>query len=223
MALTEEFINRNVFIDLERDTVCGLEQMYVDYPRRFATVEFPLVDTEALAKIADRIRMEAGYPPMYPVGGYTDETCDNDGWYEFSISISGCREGQTDNCIQFTVMNSDYEDNEAAYTIGLTEEEQRFLYSRLDAQCREYLEKSCREILLEAEKKMTEQEWELPVIGSYCLCNTAAVCVHVLEDDRVLASINCTDPQWCKIEERDGGPGFMLGPIYVPFDEVMRI
>lgn len=70
---------------------------------------------------------------------------------------------------------------------------------------------------------MTEQERELQVIGSCCLCNTAAVCVHVLEDDRVLASINCTDPRWCKIEERDGGPGFMLGSIYVPFDEVMRI
>lgn len=53
---------------------------------------------------------------------------------------------------------------------------------------------------------MTEQERELPAIGLYCLCNTTAMCVHVLKDDQVLASINCTDPQWCKIEERDGGP-----------------
>lgn len=75
------------------------------------------------------------------------------------------------------------------------------------------------------------------VIGVYPICNTGAVLVHKIDygEDRVLASINGENPEWCGIveeyrdndedenTEEDGPePGFFLGSIFVPFSEVMR-
>ena len=68
------------------------------------------------------------------------------------------------------------------------------------------------------------------VIGVYGLCNTGAVLVHFIDypEDKVLASINGENPQWCEITEacREGEDelelGFFLGSIFVPFCDVMR-
>ena len=68
------------------------------------------------------------------------------------------------------------------------------------------------------------------VIGVYGLCNTGTVLVHAIDypDDRVLASINGENPQWCEITDacREGEdelePGFFLGSIFVPLCDVMR-
>ena len=68
------------------------------------------------------------------------------------------------------------------------------------------------------------------VIGVYGLCNTGAVLVHAIDypEDKVLASINGENPQWCEITEasREGEDelelGFFLGSIFVPFCDVMR-
>ena len=68
------------------------------------------------------------------------------------------------------------------------------------------------------------------VIGVYGLCNTGAVLVHFIDypEDKVLASINGENPEWCEITEacREGEdelePGFFLGSIFVPLCEVMR-
>ena len=68
------------------------------------------------------------------------------------------------------------------------------------------------------------------VIGVYPLCNTGTVLVHKLDygEDRVLASINGADPEWCSLVEEyyecSGEPelGFYLGSIFVPFIEVQR-
>ena len=63
-----------------------------------------------------------------------------------------------DTCIEFVVVNSDSEDNEELYTIDLTKDEQAAIYSRLDEQCRKYLDKGCKELLAEARKRMEEDE-----------------------------------------------------------------
>ena len=68
------------------------------------------------------------------------------------------------------------------------------------------------------------------VIGIYALCNTGAVLVHQIDyaEDKVLASLNGKDPEWCEIKEeyseetQDAEPGFYLGSIFVPLAEVMR-
>ena len=78
------------------------------------------------------------------------------------------------------------------------------------------------------ESKMIELS---KVIGVYGLCNTGSVLVHAIDytEDKVLASINGENPQWCEITEacREGEDelvqGFFLGSIFVPFCEVMRM
>lgn len=68
------------------------------------------------------------------------------------------------------------------------------------------------------------------VIGIYGLCNTGAVLVHQIDygEEKVLASINGTDPLWCDIKEEywecsgELEQGFSLGQLFVPFSEVMR-
>lgn len=68
------------------------------------------------------------------------------------------------------------------------------------------------------------------VIGIYPICNTGAVLVHQIDygEDRVLASINGIDPEWCRFEEQymertqEQELGFSLGSFFVPLCEVMR-
>lgn len=68
------------------------------------------------------------------------------------------------------------------------------------------------------------------VIGVYTICNTGAVLVHAIDygEDKVLASINGEDAEWCEMTEQyteTSGElelGFSLGELFVPFCEVMR-
>ena len=60
------------------------------------------------------------------------------------------------------------------------------------------------------------------VIGVYPICNTGAVLVHEIGDEKVLASINGNDPVWYDLAEEEEGLGFSLGPFFVPLDQVMR-
>ena len=69
------------------------------------------------------------------------------------------------------------------------------------------------------------------VIGVYAICNTGAVLVHAIDygEDKVLASINGEDAEWCEMTEQymeTSGElelGFNLGELFVPFCEVMRL
>lgn len=156
MTLTEGFIRDEIFIDFGSENMYGDDQCNIDYPCRFPTVGFQLIATNGLVQIADRIRKEAGFKPMHPMDEYTDETCDNDGWYDFYVGLNGFSDNHMDSCIEFVVVNADSEDNEELYTIDLTKEEQNLIYARLDEQCRRYEEKSCEELLQEAERRMRE-------------------------------------------------------------------
>ncbi|MGI5967468.1 MAG: hypothetical protein ACOX65_11150 [Anaerotruncus rubiinfantis] len=68
------------------------------------------------------------------------------------------------------------------------------------------------------------------VIGVYPLCNTGAVLVHAIDyaEDKILASINGENPEWCDMTEEymevtgDTELGFTLGSFFIPLFEVMR-
>ena len=156
MTLTEAFVKDEVFIDFGSEIMYGDDQAYLSYPTRFPTVGFQLMATNGLSQIADRIRKDAGFKPMHAMDEYTDDTCDNDGWYDFYVGINGYADNHMDSGIDFVVVNSDSEDNEEMYTIDLTTEEQNAVFARLDEQCRKYEGKSCEELLAEARKRLNQ-------------------------------------------------------------------
>ena len=82
------------------------------------------------------------------------DSCDNDGWYDFFISLNGFNDTHLDNCIEVVVAGSDSVDNEEVYTINLSEAEQKLLYIRFDEQCRKCVGKGCEELLKEAKAIM---------------------------------------------------------------------
>lgn len=73
------------------------------------------------------------------------------------------------------------------------------------------------------------------VISVFPMFNTGGICVHTIDEaeEKVLASINGKDPEWCKMAERpqseNGGDseelesGFWFGSFFVPFSQVMRV
>lgn len=156
MTLMEGFIRDEIYIDFGCEVMYGDDQCYIDYPCRFPTVGFQLVATNGLSRIADRIRKDAGFKPMHAMDEFTDDTCDNEGWYDWFIGLNAFSDNHMDSCIEFVVVNADSEDNEEMYTIDLTVDEQAAIYNRLDEQCRKYLGQSCEELLAEAKKRMEE-------------------------------------------------------------------
>jgi len=156
MSLIEAFLRENVFIDSSSDLHYGEDQVNISHPARFATVEIPLTATEGLERIADRIRKDKGFRPIRPMDEFTEKTCDQDAWYDFYIDLVSWPGYRCGSCITFEVANSDQPDNEETYTIGLTEEEQAYMYCRLDEQLQKYTGKSCAGHLVEATKEMEE-------------------------------------------------------------------
>ena len=156
MTLMEGFVRDEIYIDFGAEVMYGDDQCYIDYPCRYPTVGFQLMATNGLSRIADRIRKDRGFKPMHAMDEYTDDTCDNEGWYDFYIGLNGFADNHMDSCIDFVVVNADSIDNEELYTIDLTLDEQNAIYARLDEQCRKYEGKSCEELLEEARKRMEE-------------------------------------------------------------------
>ena len=160
MTLLEGFVKDEVFIDFGADVLYSSDQCNVSFPCRFPTVEFQLMATNGLSQIADRIRKDLGFAPMHPMDEYDDDSCYNEGWYDFFVGLNGYADNHMDSCIKFIVVNSGSEDNESVYTIELTIEEQAAVYSCLDEQCLYCFGQSCEELLVEAEKEMEEDEIE---------------------------------------------------------------
>ena len=160
MTLTEQFISDAIHIDFGGEILYGSDQVFDTHPVRFPTVEFILTATDVLVEIADRIRFDKGYPPMYPRADGMDY--DTDGFYNFYIGISKLpgegQECRADKSISFVVVNSDSSDNEDMYSIELSESDQEIALDVLDKQCRRHLGKGCAELLAEAEKTMQEDE-----------------------------------------------------------------
>ncbi len=157
MTLLEGFVRDEIFIDFGADVLYGSDQCNVSFPCRFPTVTFQLMATNGLSQIADRIRKDLGFAPMHPMDEYTDDTCDNDGWYDFYVGINGYAENHMDSCIEFVVVNSNSLDCEERYSIDLTtEEEQDAVFKHLNEQCQKYLGKDCLDLLAEAQRQMEE-------------------------------------------------------------------
>ena len=158
MFLVEGFLKDSLFIDFGTEINYGSDQVNLTCPVRFATVGFQLMATNGLSQIADRIRKDMGFRPMHPMDEYNDETCDQEGWYEFYIGLNDWVYTKVDSCIEFVVVNSQSEDNEQIYTIDLGASDQEMVYSLIDEQCRKNLGKSCEELLDEARTKLMEDE-----------------------------------------------------------------
>ena len=155
-SLSETFINTEIFIDFSSELLFGEDEAYICYPVRFATVRFQLMPTKGLIELIDRRRYKLGYKPMYPVDGGTNRDLDDDGWYDFFVSLNSFSDSHIDTCIAAVVAGSDSPDNEEMYTIDLSDAEQELLYDRFDEQCRKYVGKSCEELLKEAKELMEE-------------------------------------------------------------------
>ena len=158
MTLIEGFARDNILIDFGSEILYGSDQANLTYPRRFATVEFPLVSTDGLIQIADRIRKDQGYAPTRPMDEFTEDTCDSGAWYDFYTGISTFTTNRMGNCIEFVVVNAQSEDNEKLYVIELSEEEKNAVFQRLEEQCRAHLGKSCERLLQEARNETTITE-----------------------------------------------------------------
>ena len=157
MNLIEGFVRDEIFVDFGSEIMYGSDQQNVNYPSRFPAVEFQLMATFGLSQIADRIRKDAGFKPMHPMDEFTDDTCDNEGWYDFYIGLNGFAENHMDSNIEFYVVNTDSEDNEEKYTIDLTTEEQAAIYARLDEQCKRCRKKSGEKLRDGAGKELEEE------------------------------------------------------------------
>lgn len=154
MSLLEYTVNEYVHIDFEADYEFGSDQAFVSYPCRFATVTFRLNETELLCRIADRIRQDAGFKPLYAIDESTGEMREEAGWYEFNIGINDYTDSKLDTCITFALINGTTPDTEETYVIDLSPEEQKLIYERLNEECEEHLGRSCKDLLAEAGEQM---------------------------------------------------------------------
>ena len=141
-------------IDFDTEIMYSSDQTDVHFPARFPTVIFSLRDTDALVSLADKIRTSGGGKPLYPMEGYSEESCDQNGWYNFYIGINDFPAPPVDTSISAYVDSPDCEDNGSYYAIPIPEADMNALYQSLDNQCRKHLGKSCIDLLAEARREM---------------------------------------------------------------------
>ena len=149
-GLEGERLRRAVYLDAMEDYQLGDDQACLNYPMRYPTVEFELVDTIELCEIVDTIRKGKGYRPVLEEGG------DTSAWYSMYLGLNGYTSTGLDTSILAIVVNSDSEDNEQPYYLDLSEDEQRAIFKLLDEQCREHYGKSCADLLEDARQAMEE-------------------------------------------------------------------
>jgi len=147
-GLSGDNLRRAILIDANEDYHLGDDQACLNYPKRYPTVEFELVDTIELCGIVDTIRKGKGFQPVLEDGG------DTSAWYSLYLGLNGFTPSGLDTSILAVVVNSDSEDNEHSYYLDLSEEEQRVIFALLDEQCREHYNKSCADLLEEARQAM---------------------------------------------------------------------
>ena len=154
MLANNRFPIDKIKIDFDSALMYGEDQMDICYPVRFPTVTFPLHVSDTLVSLADKIRTSGGGKPLYPMEGYPEEACDQNGWYNFYISINDLPSCPVDTCISAYVDGSDCADDGCEYAIPIPEADMSALYESLDNQCRKHLGKSCADLLTEARKEM---------------------------------------------------------------------
>ena len=103
-GLEGERLRRAVYLDAMEDYQLGDDQACLNYPMRYPTVEFELVDTIELCEIVDTIRKGKGYRPVLEEGG------DTSAWYSMYLGLNGYTSSGLDTSILAVVANSDSED-----------------------------------------------------------------------------------------------------------------
>ena len=160
MKLFEILLRDSVFVDFGVDPHYSEDEVqdeeYGDGIFRFAVVEFELMPTDMLCKIADRLRKDKGFKPLRPMDEYTVENCDHDGMYRFYTGFNDWNNGKFDSRIRFAVYGSDSPDNGKIYNIQMTEEEAVATHDWLNQQFKKYLGKWSEDLLEEARRRMED-------------------------------------------------------------------
>lgn len=151
-------VQKCIGLDYELYWNFGSDQAYIDFPVRFPTVTIALLSTVGLTRAVDEIRVREGHLPMLPIG--TDESgeYDQDGWYNFYVSLNGFNDTKIDNCIEAIVQSSEADDNEECYYVPLTEAEQIEVYNEINKLLQKYADTSCDKLLEEARAEMIKLE-----------------------------------------------------------------
>jgi len=154
VTILESALRDAIAVDFNAEIVYGNDQIDLCVPRRFATVNFYLMQTDALTRCVDEMRMKLGYKPVMIQDGASDY--DLNGWYDFYISINDFDILRIDAVIECFVINSQEPDNETEYLIHLSEIERATIYDIINDQCRKCVGKSCEDLLAESRKELEE-------------------------------------------------------------------
>ena len=111
-------------IDLGSDYEPNYDVATIEGIGRVATVDYDLVITDNLIKLADEIRVAKGYEPLW-------NNWNSDGWYSFYVWVEDVDGGRLHSSIYCTANNTT-DDDYAEYYIDYTEEEAKWIYEALD-------------------------------------------------------------------------------------------
>lgn len=151
MTFTEEALKESIKLSPDNEIPSyGSDQMYVDYPVRFATVVLELDNTDLLVAIAEDIIKKSEF-----------EVSDNMD-YTFYYGINDLDGGTGDGSIIVAAENVENGTGETLY-IDLTEEESKMMYKRIDTLCRSEFGKNARMLLDEAKAQMEKDGYEQSV------------------------------------------------------------
>lgn len=145
------FQREDIHIDPDFELHFGRKELFDSCPTVIGTVSFRLVDTDALNKLGDEVRMKLGRKPAYcyDKNGEIDLSC----WYDFHYGINTfCG---LDNYIVGEVLNS-ADTADEMFTIFLSNDEKQQIRGWINDELIRIYGRSYRELLEEAQKEALE-------------------------------------------------------------------
>lgn len=154
MTLTDYIIDESIELDVLPDI--KYDFYYNHNIEDFAaTVSFRLADTPMLNTIADRIRRDAGYTPLYDAGMILHM-----GYYLFEYGLDDASEILPGAFIRFALQSSRMDDDGVPYIIPLGEEERRAIRNVLDGQFKKKVNLDCQELIeISRSKIFCKEDW----------------------------------------------------------------
>lgn len=152
----KKWVEENIRIDKNTLPEYGSDQMYVNYPKRFAVVTYGLESTDGLVQEAEEARIAEGPDPDLEDEEEVDDSERGAEDYEFELSVADIDGGRTDSSI--TVYDSV---SESVRSIDMTEAQQAAAYDRLSDQSKEIYGQDCRQLLDESNTYMERQYSEM--------------------------------------------------------------
>lgn len=133
------------------DFMESCDQTYDSFPCVFPTFSVNLCETDGLNAIADDMRRREGFKTLFDndCNGGDCANCQNDctAWYNFMIDLNGYNDHHIDTRIFVWISElTDPDDGETFY-IDLNEEEQEYIYQRIDAELQENFGQTCESVL----------------------------------------------------------------------------